>query len=147
MAGLVEISIGRSLLIQVGNFLLLLLLLNTFLFKPIIRFLESRHGTIHGNREAARAKEREAQELLNRYLEGIERANREASEALAEVRREAELKHKEMLEAAREEAHRIISQATEDVKRTAEAAREGLREETRRISMEIAQKLLGRSLV
>ncbi len=147
MSSLVEISIGKSLLIQVGNFLLLMFLLNTFLFKPIIRFLESRGGTIQGNHEAAEQKEQEAQGLLNNYLEAINSANREAAEALAGIRREAELKQREMLEEARDQAGQMISQATEEIKGTAEDARGRLREETRRISRSIAEKLLGRTLV
>lgn len=146
MAGLVEIGVGKVVLIQVGNLLVLLFLLNTFLFKPIIRFLESRHGTIQGNREAAKGKEQEAQELLKSYLDGIERANREAAEALAAMRRQAEVKQRELLEEAREETQRMISQASKEIREAAEAARARLIEETRRISVAIAEKLLGRSI-
>lgn len=146
MAGLVEIGVGKVVLIQVGNLLVLLFLLNTFLFKPIIRFLESRHGTIQGNREAAKGKELEAQELLKSYLDGIERVNREAAEALAAVRRQAELKQRELLEEAREETQRMISQASNEIREAAEAARARLIEETRKISVAIAEKLLGRAI-
>ncbi len=146
MSSLVEISIGKSMLIQVGNFLLFMFVLNIFLFKPIIKFLESRGGTIQGNRATAEQKEQEARELLDNYLEAIDNANREAAEALAGIRREAELKQREMLEEARDQAGQVISRAIEEIKGTAEDARGQLREETRRISRSIAEKLLGRTL-
>jgi F-type H+-transporting ATPase subunit b len=146
MSNLVEIGVDKSFLMQIGNFLLLLFLLNTFLFRPIIRFVENRHGTIQGNREEAERKEAEARELLEGYLEGIAKANRDAAEALAAVRREAELTQRDMLEEARRQAERMISEAVDEIKETAETARAGLREEVGKISRDITQKLLGRTL-
>lgn len=146
MSSLVEISIGKSMLVQIGSFLVFLFLLNMFLFKPITKFLASRRGTIEGNREAAEKSEQEAEELLNSYLESIEGANREASENLAGVRREAELKHREIMEEAREKAGQLISQAVAEIEEHAEVARAELSEETRKNSRAITEKLLGRSL-
>jgi F-type H+-transporting ATPase subunit b len=147
MSGLVEISIGKSFIVQIVNFLVLLFLLNTFLFKPIIKFLENRNGTIQGNKEAAERSEREAEELLDSYLKGIEGVNRDSAESLAEVRREEEDKRREILEDTREKAELMLSQALEEIRKDAQAAEDSLKEGARENSRRITEKLLGRSLV
>ncbi|MEO0205402.1 MAG: F0F1 ATP synthase subunit B [candidate division WOR-3 bacterium] len=117
MEALTKLGINPLLLIaQIVNFLILLWILNRFLYKPILKLFKDRSSKIEDGIRTA------------------ERLKKQASEA--------EQKHKEYLEEAKKEAHRIIEQATklgdEEKKKIIELANEESRKIVERTMQEIS---------
>ena len=84
------INVDWSIVFQIINFIVLVLLLVRFLFKPAVQALESRSKHIEEQISAAEAQKKAAEELRmkleeaeqkiqERYLEMIEEANTEAA--------------------------------------------------------------------
>ncbi|MEO0094734.1 MAG: F0F1 ATP synthase subunit B [candidate division WOR-3 bacterium] len=116
MEALTKLGINPLLLIaQIVNFLILLWILNRFLYKPILKLFKERSSKIE---------------------EGIKNA-----ENLKKQAAEAEERHRQLIEEAKKEAHRIIEQATklgdEEKKKIIELANEESRKIVERTMQEI----------
>jgi F-type H+-transporting ATPase subunit b len=117
-----------TLVAQIVNFVVLLVLLRAFLYRPIMRVMREREQRIadeHAAAEQAREEAEARAEALKREREELEEARRER---LAEVEREAERLREERLAEVREEA---------------EAARERWREALERERDELADAVRG----
>ncbi|MBW6455815.1 MAG: F0F1 ATP synthase subunit delta [Trueperaceae bacterium] len=119
-----------TLIAQLVNFVVLLVLLRAFLYRPIMRVMREREQRIADEHAAAKEAGEEAEaraEELRREREELEATRRER---LAEIEREAEELREERLAEAREEA---------------EAARERWREALARERDELADAVRGKA--
>jgi len=128
---------------QIINFLLLLYLLNRFLFKRVLRLLDERQSRISQGLEDAETAARD------RELAGAER-----EAALAEARREAEaMVHRaaktaeatsaEILAEAKASAEQIATRAREEISAEKDRALAEIRGEVADLALEAAGKLVG----
>lgn len=106
-----------TLVAQILNFVLLLVLLRLFLFKPVQRVMQAREQRIAEEHEAAKRALAEAEERAAALAAEREAFARERRERLAEVEREAE---------------KLRDERLDEVEAEAEAAREAWREDLRR---------------
>lgn len=140
------INIDIVYLIQTVNFLVLLFLLNIFLYRPIRKAIRDRETEIAASRERTVSVDREVQEMTARY----ERKLREVKSAAAEDRnrmlREARAEEARILEAARGEASVSLAGIRETLRNEADEARGMLRRQAENLSRVICEKVLGRSL-
>jgi F-type H+-transporting ATPase subunit b len=128
---------------QIVNFLILLFLLNRFLFKPVLRRIDERQGTLSKGLEDAAAAARDRE---------LARAEREA--ALAEARQEsdalvkraaktAEATSAEILAAAKASAEQLTVRAREEIEAEKERALNEIRGEVASLALDAAGKLVG----
>ena len=130
------------LLVLAINFFVLLLVLNTILFKPLLEIFKKREDTVKGDLDGAKnmADKREAGITgLNRELAESRTKAKETFEAL---RGEGVLKQKEAISASEAEAVSMIEKARAEIKADAEKARAGLRADIDKFSDEIVRKLV-----
>ncbi|MFA5028770.1 MAG: F0F1 ATP synthase subunit B [Candidatus Methylomirabilota bacterium] len=140
------INLNVTILIQVVNFLILILLLSKFLWKPLTAFLEARAAGIReslaeaaaAREAAARAEEAHQAQLL------VDR--REAAQLREQVQREVEAERQRLLAASRAETQRMVAEARSAIETETRRAREALRAETVELSLAVAERLLGRAL-
>jgi F-type H+-transporting ATPase subunit b len=89
---------------QVVNFVVLVVLLRIFLYKPVIRAMDERERRIASRLEEADEEQRRAEEEADSYRKKQEELEARRNEIMSEVRREAEDKKAQLLNAARQEA-------------------------------------------
>lgn len=117
---------------QVLNFLVLVLLLRRFLYRPVIAAIDARRGEIRGRLREAAEERRRAEEEAASVREEKVALERERAERLARMETEVEEVRRELLEEVREE----VEEARSGWRRTLERERESflaeLRERSRR---------------
>jgi len=108
----------RTILFQLANFVLLVVLLRIFLYKPVLQVMDERaEATAAPLREARRLVEEAQQEREALTLERAELDQRRA-EHLAAAARDAERLRQERLEAVEREAAALRTAATEAAQRS-----------------------------
>jgi F-type H+-transporting ATPase subunit b len=140
-----EIGIGvdwMTILLQALNFLILLAILQRFLYRPLSKKMKEREEEIESEiseaKERAEAAEREREELEEKLAE----AREEAEKIRRDAREEAAERRDEILEQAREDAADIRQEANERIQREEEAARERIQKRARQTAVELAENLL-----
>ncbi|RME37000.1 MAG: hypothetical protein D6794_07660 [Deltaproteobacteria bacterium] len=140
------ISIDLTLVIQFINFIILMVLLNLILFRPLRRVLQERRELIEGGKARAEELETAIQEKLARYEEQLQEARLKGSQERAQLRQAAQEEEAKILAAAHDEANTSLKKIKEQVAAEAETARQALQAETEAIAAQIASRVLGRSL-
>ena len=137
---------GKLLFAQAVNFLLVLWLLNRFVFKKLIAFIEERKKRIEQGVELTEKAKREMERIGEARHRELENARQEADSILAAGRTSASKKQKEALAFVRAEAEKMLLQARIDAEREKGSAVKGARDEINKIALLIAEKVLSRSL-
>lgn len=104
----------KLLIAQVVNFLILLILLTKFLYKPIVKMLDNRAGKIEAGLKAA---EKSQQDLKKADVDAEkirEKAYKEANEILVNAKTEATTEAKQIVSKAETQAEEIRKYAAEE---------------------------------
>lgn len=140
------ISVDWTLFLQVGQFVVLLLILNAILYRPMRGMMEQRRKKIEGGHKTARDLDSKIQEKMSRYQEKLDEAKHQAGSERMQMKAEASRQEHEIVEEARDVASSHVADIKEKVAKDAEIARRKLAEETKNVAAMIAGKVLGRSL-
>jgi F-type H+-transporting ATPase subunit b len=139
------INIGYFL-VQTFNFLILLVVLRVWVYKPIVNMLEKRRQNIAQGLEDARVAaearanaEKEAEKI-------IADANRQASQVVAEAKDRAEVAARDVRATAEAEAVKTREKALTEVEEERNRILGDLRGQIAGISIAAAQKLVGEAL-
>jgi F-type H+-transporting ATPase subunit b len=128
------------------DFLVLLTVLNLFLFKPIRKVLAERNAEVSGARSRAIEVDKDVQEKMALYEARLRDVKSKAAEERTVLRKDAQAEEALVLEQARKEASDSLAAIKSRVAKEAADARELLKEQARTLSLEICEKVLGRSL-
>ncbi len=140
------IELNATLIAQIVNFLILVILLAKFAYKPLVKVLEERQARIAGNIAAAE-QEREAAEALRQdYLKQLEDARVHAQSIVDKAAHLAEQTKDEILAAAREESARMIKAAQEESDRQRDKVMEQMKAEMVNLSLAAASKIIEHNL-
>jgi len=140
------INLDLAFVIQLVNFLVLVLLLNVFLYKPIRKQLSDRNALISGAKEKSAAVDREVQEKLASYEARMREIRAGAADERGALKKEAQLQEAAILEKARLESGAKLAGIKARVAQEAEEARRLLKASAESLSADICEKVLGRSL-
>ena len=140
------ISLDITFIIQVVICLVLMVILNLVLDKPIRKLLADRTAEIAGGHEKAAAVDREVQEKMAQYEAKLRDAKIKATEERGVLKKEAQAYEVEVLEQARKEAGDSLAVIKGKVAQESAAAKDILKEQARSLSLEICEKVLGRRL-
>lgn len=140
------ISLDLAFVIQFVNFLLLMLVLNIFLFKPIRKVMADRKAQIDGARERAAAVDKDVQEKMALYEARLREIKAKANAERDALRSDALREEAAIIEKARKEAADSLSSIKARVAKEAADAKEFLTVQARSLSLDICEKVLGRSL-
>ncbi len=140
------INLDYAFILQMINFLVLLVVLNLFLFKPIRKILANRQSEINGARARAVEVDKDVQEKMAQYEARLREVKGKASEERNALKKDAQIEESKVLELARKEAADSLAAIKSKVVKEAADARELLKEQARSLSLEICEKVLGRSL-
>ena len=140
------INLDLAFVIQLVNFLVLVLLLNVFLYKPIRKQLSDRNALISGAKEKSAAVDKEVQEKLASYEARMREIRAGAADERGALKKEAQLQEAAILEKARVESGAKLAGIKARVAQEAEEARRTLKASAESLSADICEKVLGRSL-
>jgi F-type H+-transporting ATPase subunit b len=127
-------------------FVLLLILLGRFAWKPLLAALEKREKSIADNIENARRANEQAQQSLKDYEQRLADVTREAGDILAAARKDSEAARERILAEAAAEAKRQGERAVADINAAREAAVRDLAQRSAETAVDLAGKIVGRSL-
>ncbi len=140
------ININATLFIQLINFLILMVLLDRILFRPMLRILEERRERTEGRRRQAERIDAEAEAIWADYQEKIQQAKTEADRLRAQIIRRAEAERQKLLTQVAEESEKRLAEIRARVRGEMEEARKALEADARTLAQGMAEKLLGRRL-
>ena len=140
------INIDLAFVIQLINFLILILVLNILLYKPIRKVLAERQGRIAEAKSRAEGVDQEVQAKMAEYDARLREMKSGAADERGTLLKEAQAEESAILEAARKEAAGTLATIRERVAAEAAAARAVLQEQAKGLSVDICEKVLGRSL-
>jgi F-type H+-transporting ATPase subunit b len=127
------------------TFLLVLLLLNKFAWKPIIKALDDRADRIRNDIERAGQLRNEAEELFQQYQNKLNDLKGEAQEIINEARKDAETLKNDILEKARKEAEEIRARSRKEIQLAMDAALEEIHRQAVDLSVEITKRVITRN--
>jgi F-type H+-transporting ATPase subunit b len=124
------------------TFVVLLVLLAKFAFKPIAQALDRRGETIKKSIEEAEKQRADAKKLMEDYQKQIAEARNEAGKIIEESRQLGERVRKEVVEKANAEASAVAQRAQEEIVRQKEKGIQELKDTVANLSVQIASKVI-----
>lgn len=140
------IGLDYTLWIQIVNFLFLIFILNFLLYKPVMGILEKRKEEIEGSEREIRDLNLSIEQKEARYEEKLRLAKNEALEQKKEIIQKGSDEARSILDAARGEVPGIVEQFEARIAKEVSEARRVLQEQSGNIALEIAEKVMGRSI-
>jgi len=131
-----------KLIFQVVNFLLLLYLLNRFLFKPVLKLLDERESRIRKGLEDAEAAARDRELAKAEREAALDEARKEAQAMVARANKIAEDSRAEILADAKEQADKVAARAREEITAEKEKAMAELRSTVADLALQAAGRLV-----
>jgi len=140
------IDINSSLFIQLANFIILLIVLNVILFKPIRQIMQDREQGISSAFSDAKAAQERMQNLLDRYNSSLAEAKQKAMTAFNTLYQQGLDAQRDMIAAERSTSGELLDKARSEIAAASAVARGDLRKEAERLAQDISAKLLGRAV-
>lgn len=135
-----------TLLIQMINFLVFLFLMNMILYRPIRRIVAERKKLMAEKQEGIDRLEAEVRTVIQDYDSKLAESRRLGFQKIQELKAAGYDQEKELLRQRSEEAASKLQQMRAQIQNDIGVARDELREQVRSFSVQLAQKILGRSI-
>jgi F-type H+-transporting ATPase subunit b len=140
------IELNFTFFIQVINFLLLIVILNKLLYKPILKILEERDERVSGGQQKAKKLIEDSQSFITDYNQKLHSAKLDAMNAKNAARSAASEQANGIIGEARGKADEIIDQMQQEMSKEIEKAKKELEPELDVMAATIAQQILGRKV-
>jgi F-type H+-transporting ATPase subunit b len=142
----VKVMPDSSTIIQVINFVLLIFILNSLLYKPIRRILLQRKEKFDSLKVAIDTFQNDAREKDAAFDSGIKEARRQGVEKRNVLVQEAEAEEKRIVENITRQAQEELGRVREKIVRDTENVRTALQTQIEQFAKDISQKILGRTI-
>jgi F-type H+-transporting ATPase subunit b len=139
------IDFDQTIVYQFLNLLIMLVLLNLLLFKPILSAIKKRQSAIQSLGEKAEAGQAEIESYAKAYEEHLKEKKRPITEERDSLLKDAQSASMKVIEAARQDLTQELSKVKDTVRAEADKALATLSAESDRLSSEIVEKLIKRS--
>jgi len=140
------VSLDYSLGIQIINFLLLIFILNLLLYKPILGLIEKRKKQFEESETEIKRLQTTVEEKMTAYEEKLRQAKTAAIEQKNEIIRQGAEEARSVTDAVRAEIPGMMERFQTKMAVEIDAANKILADHSRQLSVEIAEKILGRSI-
>ncbi len=128
------------------TFVLLVVVLGKFAWKPLLQALQSREQEIADSLKKAEEAKKDAERMMQENKIAMEKASTETARLIAEGRAMAEQLKVDIVAKANESAKKMLDQAKDEITREKESAMAQLRSEVADLSISVAEKILDESL-
>jgi len=140
------VDINVTLIIQIVNFLILILALNHFLYKPIRNILAQRKGKISGLEESVKQAEENVVKKDSALESGLKKAREKGLKEKDECENTAHQEEIKLIEKINEKARTDLAEIREKVSHETQSVRSALLKEIDSFADEISRKILGRAV-
>jgi len=140
------IDINYTLLIQLANFIVLLLALNFILFRPFRQIMQERQQGVSGAFSDAKAAQDRMQALLEQYNASLAEAKQKSTTTYNTIYQQGLDAQRDRISAERAKAGELLDKARAEISAASNTARADLKKEAERLSKDITTKLLGRAV-
>jgi F-type H+-transporting ATPase subunit b len=128
------------------TFILLLILLTKFAWKPILSALKQREDAIKDSLEQAEKAKDEAKQILAQNQNSLSKAEDESKKIIEQSRLFAENLKEQMIKDSKAQAKKLIEEASAEIDRKKNAAFDELKNQIAEISVQAAEKILKENL-
>ena len=128
------------------TFVLLVIVLGKFAWKPILAALQSREQEIADALKKAEEAKKDAERMMKENQIAMDKASNETARLIAEGRAIAEQLKNDIVSKANDSAKKMLEQAKDEIAREKESAMAQLRTEVAELSIQVAEKILDESL-
>jgi len=135
-----------TIFIQIITFLILIYILNILLYKPILSIIERRKKQLTELENEIKLFNESVDKRAAEYEEKLKLAKTNASELKKEIIKEGTDQAKNIIDAVRNEIPLMTQEFEQKMDKEIQAARQILDSQSRKLSLEIAQKVMGRSV-
>lgn len=142
---MLEINPGLAIW-TIVTFVLLVIVLRSFAWKPLLEALNKREEHVRSSLERAEHAKQEAERILNENRIQLAKAESEAQRILTEGRALGEKLKNEIVDQANQQSRRMIDQAKHEIERDKDAALSELRSEVASLAIKAAEKILDETL-
>ena len=140
------IDINITLFIQMVNFLLLVFLLNTILYRPIRNMIAKRNQVMAEREQGIERADADAAAAVREFEGKVQEARIEGRQKVQGLKDVGYEKEKNLLQEAAEHSASELAKVRDQIKKDIAAARKRLRAQIQAFSVEVAQKVLGRTI-
>lgn len=140
------INLDITLIVQMVNFLLLLLFLNLFLFRPIRKIMKERNEIIDNFNKDIASMTDAAQESMDEFERKILEAKKEGVVKVQEMKDEGDQAESTLIASTTKEIQGKIEEARNKVAADIQEARAQLQTQVQSFSLAVTEKILGRSV-
>jgi F-type H+-transporting ATPase subunit b len=142
----VNVDLDLTLFVQLGFFLLLLVVLKPTLFDPMMRLFEEREKRIEGTRHKATKEDEKSAKALAKTEVILNKAREAGAAERDSLRAEGLKREAELMNVVRAETAATLESGRADIAKDAKAARTQLTGDVRTIANDIASRVLGREV-
>ena len=135
-----------SLVAQAVNFILLLVLLRLFAYKPIMKMLDERSRRIRESMEQPELVKQQAQQAAEETKKRIAQASQEGQEIVNRAAKTGEELRQKALQDAKEASEGLIQKARSEIQAERDEAIDSVRREFADLTILAAEKVISRSL-
>jgi F-type H+-transporting ATPase subunit b len=128
------------------NFLLLVLILNWLLVKPVMKIIDERRNRVEGSEGEAERLMKEADESITEYEGKLAEARMSASKEKEKIRMEGVQLETEILKTARDETRMMVEDLKVRIEEESKQASRDMKKEIDSLSLEMAERILGRKI-
>ncbi len=137
-----EITLGTFVFMMI-NFIVLMIFLVRFLYKPVQKMLEQRKQKISDDLSNAQSSREKWEQMRQEIKSSLEKAQTEALQMVERARNEAEKVRVDILNQAHREAEELKVRTQNDIERAKRIARDELREGAVTLALAAAAKTIG----
>ena len=142
----VNVDLDASLVVQIGLFILLMVILKPLLFDPMMKLFQERENKIEGTRREATKEDKRSAEALAKYEKVIAKAREEGGAERDQLRAQGQKKEAEILARVRAQTASTVDEGRKAIAGDAKAARTALETESNVLGRSIASRVLGREV-
>ena len=135
-----------SLLAQIVNFSILLVVLYLLAYKPALKLLDERRRRIKEGLDASEEAKQRLSDTEKEVQAELDRARKEGQELIGQAQQISARIQSEARDQAREEADQILARARSEIQMEMATAVSGLRKQFVDLTVTAAERVIGRSL-
>jgi F-type H+-transporting ATPase subunit b len=136
------LELNKWFFAQLANFLLLLMLLNIILFKPLLRIFKERDAGINGALDSAKAMDKEKDGIMAQIDAKLSDGRTRAKTVFEDLSKQGIEIQKQALTTAQNEAAGLNKSAKDELGSAVEKARASLKSDVESFSKQIVEKLV-----
>ena len=127
-------------------FILLLLAVFYFAYKPVKKLLKQRGDYVEGKIKTAEEREKESEKLLNKANEEVKASRVEAMAIVEKAKEDANKERQAILDKAKEEKAAEIKRTKEEIAQEIEASKDEIHREIVSVALDASSKVLEREV-